>query len=118
MKYLLLLSVLLLACDKSTEPKPDPPSMSGRWTWTQWDNNATVRLDVVLTQNGTSFSGSGNYYAAGANPCTVKGNNSYPSLSMTITYSAATMIWQGTFITSDSISIATSGTSPVNLIRM
>ena len=99
MRYLLLV-FLLLACNNSTEPKPDP-SISGTWRWTFL---SVPQFDVVLTQNNTTFSGSGVYYTAGSAACTINGNFNYPNTSWVLTYSATTMIGSGTMTHPDTIS--------------
>ena len=106
-------ALLFVNCEEPTIDGDDEPTMTGRWTWTLYDGR--VGLDVLLTQSGSHFFGSGQYYVC-SDSCTVAGNNNYPTdpnVTLNIFCSQMTFVWEGTFITRDSIRIS----QTVSLIR-
>lgn len=96
MKFLSLLAILFLSCEKSVEPQP--PSMTGRWV--ALSGSSSGNLDVIITQSDKSFSGSG---TLSPNQCTITGINQHPSVSFNVSFSTTTLSASGSFVNDNSI---------------
>jgi len=92
MKRLFVVLVVVFACEKPTEPAK--PTMTGHWR--------SVILDIILSQNGEEFSGSGKRWSTS---CTVSGVNQYPKISFSVVIPLNTFLYSGEFVGNDSVKI-------------
>lgn len=116
-KLLSLLTVILLAIfvfncsddDNSNPVNSNNPSLAGNWTGT----GAMLVIEMNLTQNGTSVSGSGTMQ--GILACSVSGSNNYPDVSLTFLVTGAQpTTFTGAFSHQDTVSGKLNGSGFTN----
>lgn len=93
MRYLLLLSFLVLSC--TTDPEKDP-ELSGQWV----EINPHYGFNLFVTQNGNTVSGTGQQ---GSNAVTVSGGVNYPNVVLNIVGPTVTHSFSGKFTDKNSV---------------
>lgn len=91
MKFLSLLAILFLSCEKPTEPQP--PALLGTWV------GESVSF-LINQDSNNSFSGNG---TVGTTPVTIQGIRDHPDFSFTMSSATNTWIKEGNFVTDNQI---------------
>jgi hypothetical protein len=95
---LLLVSLLLTACDSGGD---SDPTVDGTWTGTTVVGGSSIQMDLNLVENNRVINGTGTLNIGGSFAVTITGTHNYPNVTMSITDGIDTLVYTATMAGDD-----------------